>query len=61
MDKQTTLEDLNYVVRILYSVLGLPSCNEREIQNELYPAIHSVERVITQIEQQDEINDRETD
>lgn len=56
MDKQAKIQELQYVVNILYYIMGLEGCNTREIQNELYPAIYSIERVMTEIENQEDEN-----
>lgn len=54
MDNYDKIQQLQYAINTLYYVMGMPGCNTREIQNELYPAIHSIERVIIQLEQQED-------
>lgn len=53
MDKEQQLQELKHVSNTIYYVISNLNC-DIEMKNELYIAVNSIERVLIQMEKEDD-------
>lgn len=50
MDNTSLIQELQKSLNAIYWIMGQLTC-DRELEEELYPVVHQIERVITSLEQ----------